>query len=244
MQSGPLGLNWFQAAGSLGGCTLVLLIVLGLLRLQKWKRDERRERPPQNEKLLRPAGYSATCRMEAAGEALMDALTQAVLAGLVFGISFGTLYPVLAARAGHPVIFAEIWKAPLGWLLIPVLVLLIGSLLWMIWKARMVLEFTAHVRNWRFGLRGEQAVAERLTDRSLVAAGYLSFHDLPGEGDWNIDHVVVGPAGVFVLETKARPRRKATRKQQEHVMRFDGRKLQFPWCYDDKVVGQVERNAR
>jgi len=184
------------------------------------------------------------CRMEEAAEALVDALIQAVLAGLIFGISFGTLYPVLGNGVGHPIIFAEIWKAPLGWLFILVVALLMGSFLWMIWKARMVLEFTADVRKWRFGLRGEQAVAERLTDRSLAAAGYSSFHDVPGEGDWNIDHVVVGPGGVFVLETKARPRRRATRQQQEHVVRFDGRKLQFPWCYDDKVVEQVERNAR
>jgi len=65
-----------------------------------------------------------------------------------------------------------------------------------------------------------------------------------GDGEWNIDHVLVGPGGVFVLETKARPRRKATRDQEEHDVFFDGRTLQFPWCQDDRAVEQVERNAR
>jgi hypothetical protein len=77
----------------------------------------------------------------------------------------------------------------------------------------------------------------------LAAAGYVAFHDVPGEGEWNIDHVVVGPGGVFVLETKARARRKATRPQEEQDVFFDGKVLEFPWCYDRKAAEQVERNA-
>src|SRR5437899_1176794 len=40
-------------------------------------------------------------------------------------------------------------------------------------------------------LRGGQAVAEELAQRSLAAVGYSVFRDLP-ETDWNIDHVVGG----------------------------------------------------
>jgi hypothetical protein len=93
-------------------------------------------------------------------------------------------------------------------------------------------------------MRGEQAVAEKLADRQLAAAGYVSFHDVPGDGSWNVDHVVVGPGGVFVLETKARARRKATRQQDEQDVFFDGRVLEFPWCEDRNAAEQVERNAR
>jgi hypothetical protein len=71
------------------------------------------------------------------------------------------------------------------------------------------------------GLRGEQAVAEALAQDLIVMAGYRSFHDVPGDGEWNVDHVVVGPAGVFVIETKARSRRKAKINQEEHVVTFD-----------------------
>ena len=28
------------------------------------------------------------------------------------------------------------------------------------------------------------------------------------------------------------------------MVRFDGSVLQFPWCYDDEAVEQVERNAK
>ena len=51
------------------------------------------------------------------------------------------------------------------------------------------------------GERGELKVAQALED--LRAAGYQPFHDLRREG-YNIDHVVVGPAGVFAIETKFR----------------------------------------
>jgi hypothetical protein len=51
------------------------------------------------------------------------------------------------------------------------------------------------------GERGELKVAEALED--LRPAGYRIFHDLRRDG-FNIDHVVVGPAGVFAIETKFR----------------------------------------
>jgi len=72
----------------------------------------------------------------------------------------------------------------------------------------------------------------------------VTFHDLPGDGAWNIDHVVVGPGGVFVLETKTRPRRPPTRDQEDQKVMFDGQTLQFPWCYDPDAAKQAERNAK
>jgi hypothetical protein len=56
-------------------------------------------------------------------------------------------------------------------------------------------------RNLNRGERGELRVAEILDD--LRSSGYRAFHDLVGDG-YNIDHVVVGPAGVFAIETKFR----------------------------------------
>jgi Nuclease-related domain len=51
------------------------------------------------------------------------------------------------------------------------------------------------------GERGEILVAEQL--ESLRAVGFRCFHDFVQDG-FNIDHVVVGPPGVFVIETKYR----------------------------------------
>jgi hypothetical protein len=59
----------------------------------------------------------------------------------------------------------------------------------------------ARARNLVLGSRGEKVVADALEE--LRVLGYAVFHDIPGDG-FNIDHVLVGPRGVFVIETKAR----------------------------------------
>lgn len=66
----------------------------------------------------------------------------------------------------------------------------------------------AGIRIWRAmpGLRalrqardGERAVGQYL--ERLRADGYQVFHDVVGSG-FNVDHVAIGPAGVFAIETK------------------------------------------
>jgi hypothetical protein len=56
-------------------------------------------------------------------------------------------------------------------------------------------------RAWRDGARGERATAHRL--RRLERGGYVVLHDLEVPGSHaNLDHVAVGPAGVFVIDSK------------------------------------------
>jgi len=49
------------------------------------------------------------------------------------------------------------------------------------------------------GAAAEEKVALRLND---LPEGYFGFHDISFNG-FNIDHVVLGPAGIFVVETKS-----------------------------------------
>jgi hypothetical protein len=49
------------------------------------------------------------------------------------------------------------------------------------------------------GRDGERAVAQYL--EWFRSAGFFVFHDVPN-GDANIDHLIVGPKGVFTIETK------------------------------------------
>ena len=95
--------------------------------------------------------------------------------------------------------------------------------------------------HWR-GLLAEQAMAELLLP--LLPLGYKVFHDVPGEGKWNIDHVVVGPAGVFAIETKYRTKRPGKSGERDHEAIFDGTKIQFPSCYDTETPEQAIRNGR
>ncbi len=55
----------------------------------------------------------------------------------------------------------------------------------------------------RQGYEGEKVVARRLEE--LRRKDFRVFHDIPvkiGEREFNIDHLLVGPKGVYVIETK------------------------------------------
>jgi len=55
------------------------------------------------------------------------------------------------------------------------------------------------LRALRLGLEGERAVGQFL--ERLREQGFHVFHDVVGAG-FNVDHVLVGPAGIFTVETK------------------------------------------
>lgn len=57
-----------------------------------------------------------------------------------------------------------------------------------------------HVANWKRGAEGERRTARAL--RPLERRGWFVEHDVQREGRANFDHVVRGPRGVFLLETK------------------------------------------
>src|SRR2546430_13122803 len=136
MQSGPFGLNSAQVAGSVAGFGLVIVTFAGVLRFRKWSRDARNERPPQSEKLLRPAGYSSMRRMDKATDALMPALVQAVSAGLLFGLTLGNFYPIFQGLASGHLLFAQIWTPPLRGPAVILSMLAVVAALWLIWKGR------------------------------------------------------------------------------------------------------------
>lgn len=54
-------------------------------------------------------------------------------------------------------------------------------------------------RKIQLGVQGEESVASILED--LRGMGYRALHDITEDG-FNIDHVLVGPGGVFAVETK------------------------------------------
>jgi len=94
------------------------------------------------------------------------------------------------------------------------------------------------LRALRLASEGEKAVGQYL--EGLRANGYRVFHDIVGTG-FNIDHVLIGPAGVFTIETKtwSKPRRGDAR------IVFDGRQLAVgDREADDRVVVQALAQAR
>jgi hypothetical protein len=71
------------------------------------------------------------------------------------------------------------------------LMLAVGTVLWILPPE--------HVLRWGTGAVGERATADAI--RPLLKEGWEVWHDIP-DGRGNIDHLLAGPAGVFLLETK------------------------------------------
>jgi hypothetical protein len=56
------------------------------------------------------------------------------------------------------------------------------------------------IENWRYGSEGERLTGKEL--EALRSEGWFVRHDTVGRGKRNIDHIVVGDAGVFLLDSK------------------------------------------
>jgi hypothetical protein len=56
------------------------------------------------------------------------------------------------------------------------------------------------LRNLRQGRSGERYVAQYLEEK-LRPYGWQIVNDIPGK-DFNVDHVIIGPSGVYTIETK------------------------------------------
>jgi hypothetical protein len=80
----------------------------------------------------------------------------------------------------------------------PILATIVAALCWM-WFLFRLPTFRRRLQAMRQGQEGERAVAEYL-DR-FRERGYYVFNDLEGDG-FNVDHLLIGPTGVFTIETK------------------------------------------
>ena len=125
------------------------------------------------------------------------------------------------------------WKLtpPTPWLFTAVAVAVALVAVWRFQQLR------PRLRALRLGMEGERAVGQFL--ERLREQGYQVFHDLQGEG-FNVDHVCIGPAGVFTIETKtwSKPRHGEAR------IRYDGEKLSLNGHEPERdVVRQARAQA-
>src|SRR3954452_2509281 len=102
---------------------------------------------------------------------------------------------VAAAPLAGSLLAETVWgTSSLDWALGFLFGAIVGTLIW-IWDAPPV-----RIENWRRGAAGERRTARAL--RALELAGWHVRHDVIAERG-NRDHVVVGPGGVYLLDTKS-----------------------------------------
>jgi hypothetical protein len=84
--------------------------------------------------------------------------------------------------------------------------------------------------NWRIGAEAEEEVGRILAE---LPRYWTARHDILLRPNWNVDHVVVGPPGVFVLDTKFRS---GDVKSSRSGIRVNG--------YRTQMAEQVQNQAR
>jgi hypothetical protein len=76
--------------------------------------------------------------------------------------------------------------------------------------AAKLLRIRTEATSWEVGAAGERRVGDRLN--LLKAHGWNVLHSIPLKSGADIDHVVIGPGGVFTINTKHHPGARVTSK--------------------------------
>jgi hypothetical protein len=156
------------------------------------------ERSPLKDKSLRLPGQSTSERLEK----LLDERIEtpglwAALCIVLAGLEWWRWYKPIPPQ---PILYS----------VVALLAVLYAG--WRVWRTRPA------IRALRLGIEGERAVGQFF--ERLRAQGYHVLHDVLAQ-DFNIDHVLIGPAGVITVETKtwSKPRR------GDAKIMFDGERL-------------------
>lgn len=166
----------------------------------------------------RPAGYSLQEQVEQEGETLFLWIVAFMLSA--------TLPAIVYTMGGLSI-------PSVGFCALPCLVFV-----------PMILKKLPEYRNKRLGLIGEQIVGAQLD--ALQSNEISAYHDLVFTRDgrrWNIDHVLLTPHGLLVVETKARSMKRVKEKFSNRLI-YDGKRMVYPNGDCDRgVIEQVLRNA-
>lgn len=208
----------------------ILFFLLCAMAMIWWQRRQRKSRKPFGDdlRLLRGPGESQF-RLHLKAEE--DSIP-------LLGLSAAMPALVLALMLGAIASLPEALKLP--WL-----ALSIGAFITIfIMATRWFSKKTQQSFNRYLGYFGERIVAEYLDP--LKGAGWRIFHDVPALNNgskFNLDHIAVGPQGVYLIETKTRRKGSARPGFDDHKVYFDGSALVWPWGEDNHGLEQAERSA-
>lgn len=92
------------------------------------------------------------------------------------------------------------------------------------------------MKGYSLGYKGEVYVSQCLD--KLKAQGWRLFEDVPNEKG-NVDHVLVGPGGIFTIETKTHSRKDGKKVE----VTFDGQKVAINGFETDEPIKQAFAEA-
>lgn len=150
--------------------------------------------------------------------------------GILFPLMFAGFFLFAAALEWYGYL-KKAPRQPWGWTISACLVVIVAA-----WR---VCALRKKARALKLGILGEEAVGQFM-EGQLRPLGFQILHDIPAKG-FNLDHVVIGPTGVFVVETKTRS------KPAKGVcnIRYDGQSIFVNGHKPDRdPIVQVKAEAR
>ena len=203
----------------IGLCALVPAGIIILIR----SHQTRGKKNPLNFELLRSPGQSLKERIEEINDRISDYLTFMFMGPLAMYAIVVSQY--LTSTPPSPV------------LLILYLGVALGLSVFFSLKIFKLMRTRTH---YRLGYDCELMVGQGL--HTLLAEGFRVFHDFPADG-FNIDHIAIGPTGVFAIETKGRAK-SSTVENRNWEVRYDGRQLAFPGWTETRPITQAVDQAK
>jgi hypothetical protein len=196
--------------------SFVILAETGEVKLFKKNKSDK-GRSPLNEQRLRYAGESLDKEIRNLQHEIY-----AELAVFLFLLAFSFLELWLW--------FTKVPRQPIFAVCLAVVVI--------VWGYIKIGRLKKQLNSMILGLEGEKEVGQVL--EQLREDGCAIFHDIICD-DFNIDHVIISPHGIFVVETKTRTKPSAGVKAEGF---FDGQRVILNGKPpDDKPVLQANRNA-
>ncbi len=208
-----------------------LVVFVALFLAIQWLKTKRRPKlpfKPERDRLMRGPGESLKHKIELMDENLIYLLMGLMVLPVLGG--FGVLVGMQSAQVGGPGLrMALALLVALG---------LVGAGSY--YLAKEAVRRGNHYLGWF----GERMTAEEL--EPLRGQGWQVFHDVPAESgkqEFNIDHVVIGPGGVFSIETKMRRKGNARPGRKDHEVHYDGKELSSGWKEDAYGLKQAANSA-
>lgn len=201
--------------------TPIFFVLLAITALA-WELSHRRGSVGAGGRSPRPPGESLRHNMESLNDALLVRLLLTLAVAVVTGIVARSLPNQNNIALLHAILFTGSCLA-------------LGLTLWT-WRI---------IRSWRsshLGFETERMVGRQLN--LLMLEGCHVFHDLVDKEIGNLDHIIVAPHAVFVVETMTVRNRSGDSESQDQRVVYTGGELRFPNSSTNKPLKKAARNAK
>jgi hypothetical protein len=200
--------------------------LVGTVVLYLWRFYTKRKKfqPPPSQDLLRSPGQSLLAELDLINKELRRYWAFVVLSPVtIFAVHLLLSYVNAADKSS-----------------VRLMVAIGGGLILCIFSVYKVIMLLNERKILRLGYADKSAVGRQL--EQFTQDGFRVYHEFPAE-TFTIDHIVVGPKGVFTVKTKTHSKPAGKNRIEDATVAYDGRMLYFPREEDFRTIEEARQQA-